>query len=227
MERACRHGAATSGGSGTSWLGCGAVGRCCWAVLGAPTGMRLAPVMGELVATLRRFGELDVSSDVAAALTVVSPATMDRRLAVDKAGLTLRGRSHTKPGSLLKDAIAIRTWAQWDDVAPGFVEIDLVGHEGGNAIGEHAYTLTDTDQTSASGSYWPTWPASKKPSCSTPPGTKAGPAPNASSPTPTPPKTPPRHLRAGRLRPQTVTWVIHQATPKTAPELHVYHSRTR
>src|ERR1035437_5150093 len=73
----------------------GAVGRWCWAVLGAPTGMRLAPVMGELVATLRRFGELDVSSDVAAALTVVSPATMDRRLAVDKAGLTLRGRPAT------------------------------------------------------------------------------------------------------------------------------------
>ena len=107
--------------------------------------MRLAPVMGELVATLRRFGELDVSSDVAAALTVVSPATMDRRLAADRAAMTLRGRSHTKPGSLLKDAIAIRTWAQWDDAAPGFVEIDLVGYEGGNAIGEHVYTLTVTD----------------------------------------------------------------------------------
>ncbi len=39
----------------------------------------------------------------------------------------------------------IRTWAQWDDAAPGFVEIDLVGHEGGNAVGEHAYTLTVTD----------------------------------------------------------------------------------
>jgi hypothetical protein len=34
--------------------------RFCWAVLGAPTGKRLAPVLGELVATLRRFGELDV-----------------------------------------------------------------------------------------------------------------------------------------------------------------------
>src|ERR1035437_10018586 len=45
-----------------------------------------------------------------------------------------------------------------------------------------------SDWTSASGSYWPTWPASKKPSCSTPPGTKACPAPNASSPTPTPPR---------------------------------------
>ena len=59
--------------------------------------------------------------------------------------MTLRGRSHTKPGSLLKDAIPIRTWAQWDDAVPGFVEIDLVGHEGGNAIGDHAYTLTVTD----------------------------------------------------------------------------------
>src|SRR5665811_809767 len=119
--------------------------RFCWAVLGAPTGKRLAPVMGELVATLRRFGELDVSDELAGALTGMSPATMDRRLAPDRAAMTLRGRSHTKPGSLLKDAIAIRTWAQWDDAAPGFVEIDLVGHEGGNAIGEHAYTLTVTD----------------------------------------------------------------------------------
>jgi hypothetical protein len=57
--------------------------RCCWPVLGAPTGMRLAPVMGELVATLRRFGELDVSSDVAAALTVVSPATTPATRASD------------------------------------------------------------------------------------------------------------------------------------------------
>ncbi len=70
---------------------------------------------------------------------------MDRRLASAGALMSLRGRSHTKPGSLLKDAIPIRTWAQWDDAVPGFVEIDLVGHEGGNAEGEHAYTLTVTD----------------------------------------------------------------------------------
>ena len=101
--------------------------------------------MGELVATLRRFGELDVSDQLAGALVVMSPVTMDRRPAPDRAAMTLRGRSHTKPGSLLKDAIPIRTWAQWDDAVPGFVEIDLVGHEGGNAVGEHAYTLTVTD----------------------------------------------------------------------------------
>ncbi|MGK2927962.1 MAG: integrase catalytic domain-containing protein [Acidimicrobiales bacterium] len=119
--------------------------RFCWAVLGAPTGKRLAPMMGELVPTLRRFEELAVTDEVADALVVMSAATMDRRLAEDRAKLVLKGRSHTKPGSLLKDQIPIRTWAQWDDAVPGFVEIDLVGHEGGNAVGDHCYTLTVTD----------------------------------------------------------------------------------
>ncbi len=117
-----------------------------WAVLGAPTGKRLAPVLQDLVPRLRRFGELEVSDQTATLLVAMSPATIDRRLAPDRAAMSLlRGRSHTKPGSLLKDAIPIRTWAQWDEAVPGFVEIDLVGHEGGNAMGEHAYTLTVTD----------------------------------------------------------------------------------
>ena len=119
--------------------------RFCWAVLGAPTGKRLAPMMGDLVPTLRRFEELAITDDTADALVAMSAATMDRRLAEDRAKLALKGRSHTKPGSLLKDQIPIRTWAQWDDAVPGFVEIDLVGHEGGNAVGEHCYTLTVTD----------------------------------------------------------------------------------
>ena len=74
---------------------------------------------------------------------------MDRRLAPDRAKLPVRGRSHTKPGSLRKDSIPIRTWAEWNDALPGFVEIDLVGHEGGNAVGEHCYTLTVTDIATA------------------------------------------------------------------------------
>jgi hypothetical protein len=104
--------------------------RFCWAVLSAPTGKRLAPMMGELVPTLRRFEELVIADETAAALVAMSAATVDRRLAQDRAKLALKGRSHTKPGSLLKDQIPIRTWAQWDDAVPGFVEIDLVGHEG-------------------------------------------------------------------------------------------------
>ena len=117
----------------------------CWAVLGMPAGKRLAPMLGELVDRLRRFEELNIDDDTAALLVGMSAATIDRRLAPERNKHQLKGRSHTKPGSLLKSQIPIRTWADWDDAVPGFVEIDLVGHEGGNAAGEHAFTLTVTD----------------------------------------------------------------------------------
>jgi hypothetical protein len=117
----------------------------CWAVLRAPAGKRLAPMLPVLVPILRRDGELDLTDDEAALLVKMSAATIDRRLAGERAKLMPRGRSHTKPGSLLKSQIPIRTWADWDDAVPGFVEIDLVGHEGGNASGEFCFTLTVTD----------------------------------------------------------------------------------
>ncbi|HEX7322586.1 MAG TPA: DDE-type integrase/transposase/recombinase [Mycobacterium sp.] len=117
----------------------------CWAVLGMPAGKRLAPILGELVGVLRRFGELDIDDDTAALLAGMSAATIDRRLAPERRSHQLKGRSRTKPGTLLKSQIPIRTWADWDDAAPGFVEIDLVSHDGGNAAGEHAWTLTVTD----------------------------------------------------------------------------------
>ena len=50
-----------------------------------------------------------------------------------------------RPGSLLKSQIPVRTWAEWDDARPGFVEIDLVCHDGGIRGGAHAFTLTVTD----------------------------------------------------------------------------------
>jgi hypothetical protein len=103
--------------------------RTCWIVLGTPAGKRLAPFLPEVVNRLRAQGELDLTDELAASLTRMSAATIDRRLAPERAKLRARGRSHTKPGSLLKDAIPIRTWAQWDDAVPGFVEIDLVAHE--------------------------------------------------------------------------------------------------
>jgi hypothetical protein len=117
----------------------------CWAVLRAPAGKRLAPMLVVLVPILRRDGELDLTDAEAALLCRMSAATIDRRLAPERARMTLRGRSHTKPGSLLKSQIPIRTWADWNDAAPGFVEIDLVGHEGGNSSGEFCFTLTVTD----------------------------------------------------------------------------------
>jgi len=58
---------------------------------------------------------------------------------------TLKGRSHTKPGTLLKSQIPIRTFSEWDDKRAGFVEIDLVAHDRGDAQGDFAQTLDVTD----------------------------------------------------------------------------------
>jgi Integrase core domain len=119
--------------------------RFCWAVLGAPAGKRMAPFLAELVVRLRLCGELRIDDATAAMLSRMSASTIDRRLAGDRAKLGPHGKSHTKPGSLLKGQIPIRTWAEWDEDQPGFVEIDLVGHEGGNSRGEFCFTLTVTD----------------------------------------------------------------------------------
>jgi hypothetical protein len=117
----------------------------CWSVLGMPAGKRLAPMLGELVSVLRRYGELDIDEDTARLLADMSAATIDRRLAPERKKYLARGRSRTKPGTLLKSQIPVRTWADWDDAVPGFVEIDLVSHDGGHAVGEHVWTLTVTD----------------------------------------------------------------------------------
>ena len=117
----------------------------CWMVLGMPAGKRLAPMLDELVMVLRHFGELVISDDTAALLVSMSAATIDRRLAPVRRKHPHRGRATTKPGSLLKSQIPVRTWADWDDARPGFVEIDLVSHDGGSLNGQHAFTLTVTD----------------------------------------------------------------------------------
>jgi hypothetical protein len=106
---------------------------------------RTAPFLPEIVVRLRAFGELDIEDDLAARLCSMSVATIDRRLAGERARLQLRGPPGTRPGSLLKSQIQIRTWAQWNEKQPGFVEIDCVGHEGGDPCGVFCQTLTVTD----------------------------------------------------------------------------------
>ncbi len=116
-----------------------------WRVARHPAGKRLAPMLVLLVPMLRRDGEIDLTDDEAELLVAMSPATIDRRLQGAKVLAAFSGRSHTKPGSLLKSQIPIRTWSEWNEDTPGFVEIDLVGHEGGNSFGEFCFTLTVTD----------------------------------------------------------------------------------
>lgn len=116
-----------------------------WAVMDTPAGKRMAPFLAEMVDRLRSCGELDISEEVAGKLGAMSAATIDRRLAGDRKRLQLKGRSGTKPGTLLKSQIPIRTWADWNEARPGFVEIDCVGHEGGDSSGDFCQSLTVTD----------------------------------------------------------------------------------
>jgi hypothetical protein len=115
--------------------------RVVWAVLDGPSGKRLAPFMSEIVQALERAEELSIASEVRMKLLRVSPATIDRMLAEDRRRLRVKGRSGTKPGSMLKRQIPIRTFAQWDEDRPGFCEVDLVGHDGGAPAGEFCQTL--------------------------------------------------------------------------------------
>lgn len=118
--------------------------RFVWAVFDAPTGKRLAPFLPEAVEALERHGELQLAPEVREKLLRISAATIDRGLAPDRRRLRMRGRQGTKPGSILKRQIAIRTFAEWDDRRPGFCEADLVAHDGGSGAGQYCQTLDVT-----------------------------------------------------------------------------------
>lgn len=119
----------------------------CWAVLDGPTGKRLRPALSELLANLSAHGHLaGIEPGVVDQVLAMSAATIDRRLAPARAGLVARKPiSHTRPGSMLKSSIPMKTWREWNDTEPGFLQIDLVGHEGGDNNGAFYYTLDATD----------------------------------------------------------------------------------
>jgi hypothetical protein len=95
---------------------------------------------------LYQAGDLPVSEECYQKLLVVSPATIDR-LRAGRRRQPGQRRGFTKPGTLLKDRIAIRTWADWTEEQPGFCEMDLVDHSGGLTVRgcDHAWTLCFTD----------------------------------------------------------------------------------
>ncbi len=105
---------------------------------------RLRVALDNELPRLQRRDQLHVSPTVYAHLQQISPASMDRLRQGDRRRATRR-RGGTKPGSLLKSHIPVRTFAQWDDKRPGFMEADLVQHDGGHASGFFACTPTMTD----------------------------------------------------------------------------------
>ncbi|WP_091532731.1 integrase catalytic domain-containing protein [Microlunatus soli] len=119
----------------------------CWAALDGPAGKRLKPALDEVLNNLARHGHLaDIDPAVIVQVRQMSAATIDRRLAPARTGLVAgKGISHTRPGSLLKSSIPMKTWHEWNDTIPGIIQIDLVGHDGGDANGHFHYSLDATD----------------------------------------------------------------------------------
>jgi hypothetical protein len=121
-----------------------------WALSDGLCGKRLVVFIREVVPHLERQGALQVADEnIRAQLLSISAATMDRLLAKTKHETLSKTRSTTRPGTLLKHHIPVRTFADWDDVRPGFCEADLVAHDGGSAFGEYCCSLNLTDVASA------------------------------------------------------------------------------
>lgn len=115
-----------------------------WETCGKICSKRLHPFLPEIVSVLEREEELVCSSETKTLLLSMSRSTIDRCLKKARYS-SPKGISTTKPGTLLKKSIPIRTWHEWDDTIPGFVEMDLVAHCGESAMGQFLYTLTAVD----------------------------------------------------------------------------------
>jgi hypothetical protein len=116
-----------------------------WKMMDYICGKRLQPALAEIVTVLERHNELSCARHTRAKLLKISAATIDRLLRPERRKYELRSRSRTRPGTLLKHQIPIRTFSDWDEQRPGFAEIDLVGHDGGLAVGDYCQTLDLTD----------------------------------------------------------------------------------
>jgi len=113
-----------------------------WETAGFPWSLRLKALLPLWMPWIRRhFG---ISAQIEHQLLSISPRQMDRRLKERKLRLKRRIYGRTKPGTLLKHHIPIKTDC-WDVTTPGFVEIDLVSHSGNSAEGDFIYSLNVTD----------------------------------------------------------------------------------
>ncbi len=116
-----------------------------WRIMDYICGKRLVAILPEIVLKLEQYGELSCEAQTRKKLLRISAATIDRLLRPERRKYELRGRSRTRPGTLLKHQIPIRTFSEWDEQRPGFVEVDLVAHDGGLAVGDYCQTLDMTD----------------------------------------------------------------------------------
>lgn len=113
-----------------------------WEASGYLCSQRLKAAMAQWLPWIKRHFE--VSEKLAKELLAISARQMDRRLFSHKRTVKRRLYGTTRPGSLLKHMIPIKT-DHWDVTLPGYLEIDLVSHSGASAAGEFLYTLDCVD----------------------------------------------------------------------------------
>ena len=119
--------------------------RKAWEVTDCLCSKRLQPFLPELVEVLTRVGEIKVTNQTKEQLVRMSASTIDRILRRYPHSMGKRNFSTTKPGTLLKNSIPIRTFSDWNEKQPGFLEVDLVAHCGDNVEGFYLNTLSAVD----------------------------------------------------------------------------------
>jgi hypothetical protein len=113
-----------------------------WEAANCPWSVRLKEILRLWLPWIRlRYG---MSQEVEEKLLCISPSTIDRYLRAKKRHLRRRLYGRTKPGTLLRHKIPVRTDC-WDVERPGFMEADLVSRRGGSTQGEFIYSLNLTD----------------------------------------------------------------------------------
>jgi hypothetical protein len=118
--------------------------RLAWTAANQICAKRLIPFLPPLVESLERHGHLHLTEACRTQLLTMSAATADRLLRPARKQAP-RGLSTTRPGTLLKKQIPIRTFQDWNEAQPGFVEADVVAHCGTSVEGAFLSTLTLTD----------------------------------------------------------------------------------
>lgn len=116
-----------------------------WVIMDCICGKRLAPMLKQVITRLEFHQEFPVDDKTRELLLKISPATIDRLLAEDRKKLNPLAKARTRPATLLKSQIPIKTFSDWNEQRPGFVEIDLVAHEGGINSGDFIQSLDVTD----------------------------------------------------------------------------------
>lgn len=108
-------------------------------------GKRLVGVLPELVDALLQEGAISLLAPERHSLLQMSAATIDRKFSRERALHKPKGVCTTKPGTLLRSQVPIRTYTPWDEQQPGFLEIDLVAHCGESTAGTYLCTLNCVD----------------------------------------------------------------------------------